>query len=90
MKYWNKIPLFRLLIPLILGILSALYSDFTKDIFICITLVLFAFILSLIYFSRFFSAYKNRWEQIKKECLKLDIPFYNVSTEGAYLFEIKT
>ena len=26
-------------------------------------------------------------EQIKKECLKWDIPFYNVSTEGAYLFE---
>ena len=31
-----------------------------------------------------------RWEQIKKECLKWSIPFYNVSTEGAYLFEIKT
>ena len=29
-----------------------------------------------------------RWEQIKKECLKWDIPFYNVSTEGAYLFEL--
>jgi len=28
-----------------------------------------------------------RWEQIKKECLKLDIPFYNVNTQGAFLFE---
>ena len=26
-------------------------------------------------------------EQIKKECLKWDIPFYNVNTHGAYLFE---
>jgi competence protein ComEC len=26
-----------------------------------------------------------RWEQIKKECLKWDIPFYNVNTQGAYL-----
>jgi hypothetical protein len=26
-------------------------------------------------------------EQIKKECLRWDIPFYNVSTKGAYLFE---
>ena len=26
-------------------------------------------------------------EQIKKECHKWDIPFYNVSTEGAYLFK---
>jgi hypothetical protein len=27
-------------------------------------------------------------EVIKKECLKWDIPFYDVSTEGAYLLEI--
>jgi competence protein ComEC len=31
---------------------------------------------------------KYNWEQIKKECLKWDIPFYNVSSEGAYLFNI--
>ena len=29
-------------------------------------------------------------EQIKKECLKWDIPFYNVSTQGAYLFELNS
>ena len=29
-----------------------------------------------------------RWEQIKKECLKWDIPFYNVNTQGAYLFKL--
>jgi len=33
---------------------------------------------------------KYKWEEIKKECLKWDIPFYNVNTQGAYLFEIKT
>jgi hypothetical protein len=33
---------------------------------------------------------KYKWEQIKKECLKWDIPFYNVSTEGAYLFELNS
>ena len=27
-----------------------------------------------------------RWEKIKKECLKWDIPFYKVNTQGAYLF----
>ena len=27
-------------------------------------------------------------KQLKKECLKWDIPFYNVSTEGAYLFQL--
>ena len=32
------------------------------------------------------SYYKQ--EQIKKECHKRDIPFYNVNTQGAYLFEI--
>jgi hypothetical protein len=31
---------------------------------------------------------KYNWEQIKKECLKWDIPFYNVNTQGAYLFKI--
>jgi hypothetical protein len=31
---------------------------------------------------------KYKWEQIKKECLKWGIPFYNVSTDGAYLFEL--
>jgi len=30
---------------------------------------------------------KYKLEQIKKECHKWDIPFYNVSTQGAYLFE---
>jgi hypothetical protein len=34
------------------------------------------------------SVSKYNREQIKKECLKWDIPFYDVSTEGAYLFEI--
>jgi hypothetical protein len=28
---------------------------------------------------------KYKWEQIKKECLKRDIPFYNVSTDGAFI-----
>ena len=34
------------------------------------------------------SVSKYKSEQIKKECLKWDIPFYDVSKEGAYLFEI--
>jgi hypothetical protein len=34
------------------------------------------------------SVSKYKWEQIKKECRKWDIPFYNVNTQGAYLFEI--
>ena len=32
---------------------------------------------------------KYKWEQIKKECLKWGIPFYNVNTQGAYFFDIK-
>jgi hypothetical protein len=34
------------------------------------------------------SVSKYKWEQIKKECHKYDIPFYNVNTQGAYLFKI--
>jgi len=33
------------------------------------------------------SVSKYKWEQIKKECRKWDIPFYNVNTQGAFLFE---
>ncbi len=32
------------------------------------------------------SVSKYNWEQIKKECLKWDIPFYNVNMEGAFIF----
>ena len=32
---------------------------------------------------------KYNWEYIKNECHKYDIHFYNVSTQGAYLLEIK-
>ena len=31
---------------------------------------------------------KYKWEQIKKECRKWDIPFYNVNTQGAYLLKL--
>ena len=34
------------------------------------------------------SVSKYKWEQIKKECHKYDIPFYNVNTQGAFLFEL--
>ena len=61
MKYWNRIPLFRLLIPLLFGILTVIHFEFSKDVFLCIKLVLFGCILSLIYFSRVFSSYQNRW-----------------------------
>ena len=67
MNYWNKIPLFRLLIPLLFGILTTIYSKFPR--------------VSV-------SAPKYKWEQIKKECHKRDIPFYNVNTQGAYLFKL--
>jgi competence protein ComEC len=33
------------------------------------------------------SVSKYNWEQIKKECHKWGIPFYNVNTQGAFLFE---
>ena len=34
------------------------------------------------------SVSKYKWEQIKKECHKWDIPFYIVSAQGAYLLEV--
>ena len=55
MNYWNKIPLFRIILP-----------------FNCKQVIIDS------------SVPKYNWEQIKKECLKWDIPFYNVNTQGVY------
>ena len=103
MNYWNKIPLFRLLIPLLFGfflqpILSFVIKNFVKSDNSS-TIEFYYIIISekaklnleninckqVIIDS---SVPKYKWEQIKKECLKWDIPFYNVSTEGAYFFKL--
>ena len=160
MNFWNQLPLFRLLIPIVFGVLCSIFLSVNREIFtpllafffllflltiflkkttnkyrnrwmfgFSVYLLLFAFSLFITahyqsinyknHFSNFESDYciaklsedaiekakldltninckqviidssvpKYNWEQIKKECLKWDIPFYNVSSEGAFLFE---
>ena len=98
MNYWNKIPLFRILLAFLIGIIPALSFQFSITYLYIITAFLSVGILlitrinlenivckQIIIDS---SVPKYKWEQIKKECRKLDIPFYNVNTQGAYLFNI--
>ena len=152
MNYWNKIPLFRIILPFLIGIIIAFHFQLST-IYLCIIILATVIgVLYISYFKRYFSSFSKRWifgilinllfvvfgvlitqqhkpinkrstmkfdyiivskkarlnlshikckqviidssvpkynlEQIKKECLKWDIPFYNVSTQGAYLFKI--
>ena len=97
MNYWNKIPLFRIILPFLIGIIIAFYFQLsTSFLYVIIVTTVFG-ILSISYFKRFFSSFSKRWifgvpkykwDQIKKECHKYDIPFYNINTHGAYLIDI--
>jgi len=55
MKYWDQIPLFRLILPFILGILSSIFLVLPNIQFIAILLVILLFV------SLFFNQYSSRW-----------------------------
>ena len=61
MKTWNKIPLFRLLIPLLIGITSAVYHNFNKLLVLELTVFLFISILTISFFKNYFTTYSRRW-----------------------------
>ena len=61
MKTWNKIPLFRLLIPLLIGIISAVHYNFNKLAILELTLFLFTSLLVISFFKNYFTAYSRRW-----------------------------
>ena len=55
MNYWNKIPLFRLLIPFIIGIFTSIFLSFSIPIYVVVILCLFLIA------SVFFKKYSQRW-----------------------------
>ena len=61
MQYWNKIPLFRLLIPLIIGIVLAFYYSFSAEYFFIISSCLGFLILLSHFLKSIFSDYSKRW-----------------------------
>lgn len=61
MNYWNKIPLFRLLLPLISGIILSIYFSFTKEYIFWLLVILFISIGLISSFKSKFSSYYNRW-----------------------------
>ena len=61
MNYWNKIPLFRILLPFLMGIILAFHFQF-PSIFLCIiTGATSLGILFISYFKRYFSSFSKRW-----------------------------
>ena len=61
MKTWNKIPLFRLLIPLIIGIIFSIYCDCNQLVILKLGLVVFVILLIISFFKNYFTAYSRRW-----------------------------
>jgi len=61
MNYWNKTPLFRLLIPLIIGIVFSIYFAFNKELAFNFSILLFIGLNLIFYFKSYFSDYKKRW-----------------------------
>ena len=61
MQNWNKIPLFRLLLPLIIGIVLAFYYSFSAEYFFIISSCLGFLILLSHFLKSIFSDYSKRW-----------------------------
>ena len=61
MNSWNKIPLFRLLLPFLMGIMIAFNLQLsTSYLYVIIVTAVFG-IMSISYFNRYFSSFSNRW-----------------------------
>ncbi|MBC8266040.1 MAG: ComEC family competence protein [Flavobacteriales bacterium] len=61
MNYWNQLPLFRLLIPLISGVLCSIFFSVNKEI-IVLFLTFFFLLFSLVFvLKKSTNKYRNRW-----------------------------
>ena len=61
MNFWNQLPLFRLLIPLILGVLCSIFSSINKEIVLSVFVLFFLLFLLTIFFKKITNKYRNRW-----------------------------
>lgn len=61
MKYWNQFPLFRLILPFIFGIITALLINSEIHIPILIFVSLLIFVLIFAFYSNRLVNYRNRW-----------------------------
>ena len=65
MNYWNKIPLFRIILPFLFGIIFAFHFQFsTIYLYIIIIIIILAAVIGVLYisyFKRYFSSYSKRW-----------------------------
>ena len=60
-KYPLQLPLFRLLIPLIFGVLCSIFLPISKAIIFPLFLFFFLLFLSTILFGKITNKYRNRW-----------------------------
>ena len=60
MNYWNKIPLFRIIIPFLMGIIITFHFQFFT-IYLYIIILAVICVLCISYFKRYFSSFSKRW-----------------------------
>ena len=61
MRYWNQIPLFRILLPFLIGIILALSFQFSITYLYIITAFLSVGILLITRFKNYFTKLSRRW-----------------------------
>jgi len=61
MNYWNKIPLFRIILPFLMGIIIALHFQLSTSYLYIIIVSAVIGILYISYFKRYFSSFSKRW-----------------------------
>ena len=61
MNYWNKIPLFRILLPFLIGIILAINFELSIAYLYGVSSIIFLSLLGVIYFKHYFTDYSRRW-----------------------------
>ena len=61
MNYWNKIPLFRIILPFLMGIIIAFHFQLSAIYLCIIILATVVGVLSISYFKHYFSSFSKRW-----------------------------
>ena len=60
-NYWNKIPLIRIILPFLIGIILAFHFQLSTS---CLYVIIVSAVIGILYiscFKRYFSYFSNRW-----------------------------
>ncbi|MFH1321799.1 MAG: ComEC/Rec2 family competence protein [Bacteroidota bacterium] len=61
MNYWNQFPLFRLILPFIFGIITAIFFEKELSFLTEVLIILFVIVIILAFARKFYLKYQYRW-----------------------------